>query len=502
MSKQPIDIICSKVALDNNYVLLLTTNSVEQDAVRAVLADDAPAIIYHDCRGARIGRIGSRFCIHLNGSAGAQGRDSIGSICRWITQPPRPQPQLVIIVGFAWGNPERVEANDILVSSQIQNINYLSVKQGERSRRAVPCKSPLSSIDNCIVLLPDLTNGGKILTGALASAELYLADDDERDDIIAQLPEILGGEMEAFDVVRDLEIPWLLVKAISDDGGHEVGRERQSNAAQAAASLIAPVLDALTQEYQLAEPRHDPAADRLTDALIGQAIRISRPAGERNAIMDAMNAQVPQLIQRLSGYASDRDADGILAEVLAVAIAELAQNAFIHGDASYANCSFTETCVTLTDDGTAYSPLDLAGTRGGASAWKELDQIFLQQGKITLSQSSTKHRGNIYKFVLALLDTEIRNAKRNCMLVPSGFKGGAAAPAFAFNADCETLFYEAGDVYTCSKKQSVHPELISLLQAGKSLLISCRDQRQVQIYQGALSEFAGPKLRIFVASRL
>lgn len=501
MSKQPIDIICSKVALDNNYILMLTTNSYERDAVRAVLADDTHAIVNHECRGARIGRIGSRFCIHLNGTAGAQGRDSIGSICRWITQAPRPQPQLIIIVGFAWGNFEIVTNNDVIISSQIQNINYLSVRRGERRRRAVPCISPLSSIENCVPLLPAPANGGRILAGTIASAELYLADDDERGDIIAQLPEILGGEMEAFDVVRDLEIPWLLVKAISDDGGDEVGKERQSIAAQAAASLIAPLLDALTQEYQLAEPRHDSAANRLTDALIGQAIRISRPAGDRNAIMDAMNARVPQLIQRLSGYASDRDADGILAEVLAVAIAELAQNAFIHGDATYANCSFTETCVTLTDDGMAYNPLDLAGTRGGASAWKELDKNFIQHGKIVPSLRASDRR-NRYKFVLTLLDAEIRNIKKNCMLVPSGLTGVAAAPSFAFNAGCETLFYEASSIYTFSKSQSVHPEIISLLQAGKSLLISCRDQRQVQIYQRALSEFAGPKLRIFVGSGL
>ncbi len=502
MSHDPINIVGARAALDKNYVLLLTTNSIERDAVLAVLADSATAVIHRDTKGARIGRISDRLCIHLNGASGAQEQHSIGSLTRWMMTSPQPQPQLIVVVGFAWGNPHLVQEGDIVVASEIRDVNHVRVDKGVQSRRVAPRQSAIGTLDECVTRLPLQADGRRIFSGLLASAELHLSDDDARDAIINQLPEVLGGEMEAFDVVRDLNVPWILIKSVSDYGGDDVDRNRQASAARAAASLIAPMLKALTDEGQLAERRRDSASDRLADALIGHAIHISRPPGDRDAIVDAMNGHVPRLMQRLSSYASDGDGEGLLAETLAVAIVELAQNAFLHGSATHASCTFNETSVTLCDDGFTYDPLNLVGDRGGAQAWKDLDKLFLKTGGVAFTSHATRPRGNTYKFSLILLSSEIREAKRRCRLVDSGPQAGITASAFVYDPGCETLYYEAGSIYSKSKCFSVESELRDLLQAGKTLIIACRDQRQVQMYQNAFTEFSGPRLRIFVGSRL
>ena len=500
MSHPPIDVTGAAAALDNNYVLLLTTNSTERAAVEAVLEDRVGAIVHRDTRGAGIGRVAGRFCIHLTGAAGAQDNNSIGSLVRWMTQAPRPRPILVMIVGFAWGNPGRVGLGDVVICSEVRDMNHLRVVKGVQIRIPMTRQSSIGEVEGCASIarrrLPDL----RLITGPLASAELYLADDAARDAIIAQVPDVLGGEMEAFDALRDLEVPWLLIKAISDDAGSGVGRDDQAESATAAASSLGPVLKALTEQAQIVGPRADGATARLVRALTGNSLRISRPAGARDAVMEAMNACIPHLMERLSPYGSDQDREGLLGETLAIVIAETVQNAFLHGNATHADCIFNEASVILSDDGNPYDPNTLAGDRGGAQAWRALDRLFLSTGLVAMKRKNPRSGGNSYRFTLRMVDHEIREARLRCSLgrpsMPPGIRG------FAFDPECETLFYEAGGVFSYSKQFSVDRDLLDLLEAGKSLIIACRDQRQVQVFQQALSAFLGPKLRIFVGSQL
>ncbi|MBY6263582.1 hypothetical protein EI613_16910 [Azospirillum sp. 412522] len=503
MTQQNIDILTARAALDKNYILLLTTNSRESDAVRAIIKDIAPAVIRRATRGARIGRLGKQFCIHLNGTSGAQEHCSIGSLTRWMMRPEMPQPKLVVVVGFAWGNPAHVQAGDVIIASKIHDINRVHMEKGKIKRCVADRVSPLGAITECIPGLPALKSGRKILSGELASAEIYLSDTPTRNSILEQLPEVLGGEMEAFDVVRDLGVPWLFIKAVSDHGDDEVDRTQQNSAAQAAASLVLPILEALSAEGMLNQERQDVATQRLTEALIGHAIRISRPVGDRDAIVDAMNVEVPRIMQRLLGYMpNDDEHNHLLAETLAVAMVEIAQNAFLHGNASYANCGFNETKVVLSDNGMAYDPRTLSGERGGAKAWSDLNNTFLASDFISFSRQTNKSQGNVYTFKFNKINAEIRQAKSLCTVtdVPPG--SGFMNSSFAFNPTCEILYYEAREIYTMSKRNSTWAQLDFLLDAGKSLIIACRDQRQVMMYEEALKKFTGPQLRIFVASRI
>lgn len=502
MARHDIDIVAAREALNENYILVLTTNSVERDAVSKIMSNAVSAAVSRNTRGARIGFLGNRFCIHLNGAAGAQDADSIGSLTRWMTQAPRPLPQLVLVVGFAWGNPDLVQVGDVIIASKIYDISPVRMINGVSKRRIADRTSSLGSIEP---FLADLTAShivGKAVCGELASAEIYLSDTEERNAILRQLPDVLGGEMEAFDVVRDLQVPWLFIKAVSDDGGDDVDREQQAIAAGAAASLVLPVLDILTKEGLLETSRDDRASRRLSDALIGQAIRISRPAGTRGPVVDAMNAEVPRLMRRLLGYAPADAGQEAFAETLAVALVEIAQNAFLHGNASHVTCAFNETSISLSDDGSTYDPANLTGQRGGASAWKALKTEFLDLEQIGFSRRVQKPRGNSYKFKFSRIDTEIRNAKERCALTTANHTFGDGAPGFVFDPTCDTLYYDATDIFSMSKRFSVDAELLKLLEAGKSLIVACRNESQAATFEHSLAYFAGPKLRIFVMSRL
>lgn len=500
MSKQPIHILSSKAALDANYILILTTNSIERDAVREILQDEAPAEIARRNLGARIGRLEGNFYVHLSGKSGAQDRQSIGSLCKWMTSPPMPRPRLVVVVGFAWGNPNIVNQGDVIVASSIFDISRMSIVHGRQQRRSIPVESAIGSLDDFIPRLARLDEGWRTLAGSLASAEIYLSDSDARDEIISMLPEVLGGEMEAFDLVRDLDVPWLLIKAVSDFAGHDTDTATQPQAAKNAARVLPQMLNMLGHEGVLEAPRNDPDANRLTAAIVGQDIRISRPHGDRGSVVATMNGYVRRLMDRLSNYSSDEDEDGLLPETLAVALVEIAQNAFLHGNATHVDCSFTETRVSLSDDGRRYNPSALFGNRGGAQAWRELKELFLDTDQVEFTQMEKGESGNRYNFTLKLLKAEIRKAKRECRVFPSSQSGG---PDRLTHADgCETLYFDATETFSSSKRLDDVTDLARLLDTGKGLFIACRNQRQVAHYRQALAKYADRNLRIFIATRV
>lgn len=511
-SQNIIDVVASRSALDGNYVLVLTTNSVESGAVRSIIKHASKAEIGRETRGARIGLIGGRFCVHLNGASGAQENCSIGSLTRWMTQTPRPIPQLIVVVGFAWGNPAHVNVGDIIIASKIHDVNHVRRENGTDKRRVADRVSAVGSVAEFLTgILPSphsatgflpSQHSGRVFCGELASAEIYLADSSARDAIIQQLPEVLGGEMEAFDVVRDLQVPWLLIKAISDDGGDGVDRSMQNQAAHAAANLVSPTLEVLTSEGILEPAREDVSVQHLIEALHGKALHISRPDGDRLAVVNAMNFEVPRIIQRLSNYVSGQDGqDDLFVETLAVTIVEVAQNAFLHGKASYVNCNFNETSVLLDDDGTAYDPKALTGTRGGATSWRELEDDYIAKGVIEFEATYRKGSGNSYRFKFQKIDFEILKAMTECSVTVvsdgHGFKGSEVS----FDQMCSTLYYDLEHIYSISKQKSVESDLILLVESGKSVIVSCRNGKQAEKLSDALAEYRGPKLRFLVAGK-
>jgi nucleoside phosphorylase len=492
----PIDILSAKNALHNNYILLLTTNSIERKAVNDALEHTTRATVSAAHRGANLGLIDDHFCIHLTGDAGASAPINVGKFARLMTNGVMPRPALVMLVGFGWGNPNCVEINDIILSPRIENISHQRAVQGSDFRRNFPYMSPLGDLSE---LCQSLAGTLPIHHGALASAELYLGDDRYRDTILRQFPEVLGGEMEAFDVVKDISVPWIVLKGVSDYGGTGTDQSQQSAAAEGAASLIEPILNLLVKSERLAAPSQHLAAQQLVDTLTGDAITISHPQGDREEITNILNQEVvPILIMRLGAYASDADSNGKLPKRLGVLIAEIAQNAFIHGGANSMVCEFNEATISLTDDGRHFDVSSLAGNRGGAHAWKLLKSDFPGDSTVKYIHEQIGHKGNKYSFKLKMLSAEIRQARSNCAIVWS-YTGPGSKP-YSYDENCETLYYDATDVFMPSKRFQLNIDLTDVLRDGKKLFIACRDLEQVDELGGDLLDFLGPNLRIFVRS--
>ncbi|GAU80249.1 hypothetical protein [Bosea sp. BIWAKO-01] len=498
----PVNVLSAKAALDNNYVLVLTTNSVERTAVDRLFQERTVARIEHPHNGSTLGRIGNRFCLHLTGEAGAQGDKSIGRLARHVTGSFLPKPALVVIVGFAWGNPAKVAPGEVVISREVWAINRVRMTEQGEERLRIPRESPLGDLSDQAERLLEMGVTG-VRAGILASCETYFSQDEARDRVLAQYPEVMGGEMEAYDFVADLGVPWFLIKGISDDAGNGVNRDRQRAAAAAAADLLLPLIGDLESQGAIPPPTESWDVERLTDAVIGQAIRISPPSQGRDAITDYINDNMgPRIVRRLCRYTSDADADGGLPECLGVLIMEIAQNALVHGGASHVTCAFTETSVTVSDDGRPFDLTMLAGKRGGAIAWDKFRKRYPGSELIDFTQSFSERKGNHYSFKMKKLSKAIRDARENCMLVSSGEYGRKLNGRFVFNADCEWIYYDATELYMRSKSINVTRELCDLLDNGKGLFIACRNQDQVQDFEGELSQHAGPNLRVFVASRV
>ena len=111
-------------ALDENYVLLLTSNKVERAAVNKVLQNVCDADIARNTRGCNIGQLGRRLALHVTGDSGISKELSVGRIATSLLSDPQfPKPILVLLVGFCWGNPAFANVGSVVVSTHVSSLN-------------------------------------------------------------------------------------------------------------------------------------------------------------------------------------------------------------------------------------------------------------------------------------------------------------------------------------------------------------------------------------------
>lgn len=509
MSKQTIDIVTTRQALEGNYVLLLTTNSVERSAVEDVLGNASPAVIYTPTDGCRLARVGDRFVLHVTGTSRAQADRSVGRIVRkLLANRFMPRPVLVVLLGIAWGNPEKVAVGDLVLSTEVWAVNHRRITATETRHRLVQRRSPLPDLEGLLGGLgaPMAGDAFRLLTGPVASMETHYAGTKARNGLLAEYPAVLGGEMEAYDLVPDLgDLAWLLIKGISDDAGDAIDRTQQARTARRAAGLLPGLLDLLTSHEMIPAHRNDNAAASLVEAMIGHAIRVSSPAdGTSN---DYLNDVVgPQLLLKLGRYAADADVGGQLPRQLADVLLELSQNALRHGKATHATINFYETSVVIADNGRPFEVGDLDGSGGGSLAWRRFEERFVQPGLVRVTRRDQKGaNGNIYGFKLAHISEKLRNAKQNCRIgISYGSLGepNADVRSLQFDAQCEDLYFDVSTTLMTSRRLEIVSELLDILEMGKGVFLACHDQEEVLLYEQSLSRHAGPRLRIFVGSRV
>lgn len=155
------------------------------------------------------------------------------------------QPHSVIMVGIAFGvNPEKQAIGDVLVSRQLALYEQarvgaeVNIARGDKPHASAEL---VNYLDNTKLYWSE----ANVRIGLVLSGEKLVDNPEFRDQLVAQEPEAIGGEMEGaglYATCQKRKVDWILVKGICDwaDGNKGEDKDaRQALAARNAARFVA-----------------------------------------------------------------------------------------------------------------------------------------------------------------------------------------------------------------------------------------------------------------------
>lgn len=498
---QALDIQRLWRALDNNYVLVLTTNSHERKAVTNHLTHSAKAIVPIDNDGARLGVCGEQLILHLTGTSGGQADKAVGRITRRIlSNPSMPNPKAVILVGIAWGAPDVCSLHDVILSGELIAVNQLRF-EGEQLRHVPVSRTSfwMAELADISAEIGSLSAAPKV--GVLASGEQFLAADETRDALLEAFPQIVGGEMEGWDLVPDLgDIPWFQIRGVCDFGSKDLNRNHQISAAERAAELLSTCIAAMQERGRLSEIRRDPGTVGLLEVLAGDSMHITDP-GDAMSFDNHLNYRIgPSLIWRIAQYGLGVPPSVSLPRLMTDLLLEIAQNAIKHGGAKLAMLQFGASSMTYSDDGLQFDIFaltDKPNGRGGSKALAEVLDCLVNEGYIELvAQTPHPSHANRYRISFPMLTTKIRETRENCSVE---VRFGDAEELLGFDPECNLLFFDASEIVMYSRRFDVLESLQEVLDGERNLIIKCDSEREKTFYEGGLSAAHGKELTVIVA---
>lgn len=501
-----VDVQAHKSELENNYWLVLTSNSVEKDAVKEVTSKSLGARVRQDTDGAYIGLVGGMLTLHLSGHSGVSKDRSIGRIATaFLRNASMPKPRGVILLGFCWRNPKTVPTDGVIISNEVICANVQHASDGalapQISRQMSTIELDPQQRDR---LRSDLSTAGiGAYIGSIASSETLYKDSGLRDKLTADHPELLGGEMEAFAFVSR-EFPWLVTKAASDSGGDDFNRDSQVKAARLAANALVPLLQSLERDG-LFSREDSRRAVALRDQIEGLAVVFEAENHSLEELNDVLDARVgAQLEFKMKRYAAPAAYAGPFPRHVVDALLELTQNAVRYGKASRVTISFLTEKIVLRDDGDEFDPrvLDVDRKSGGARAMRRLFS-HERAGLIGFSAEYRK-KGNTYVLELPAVVKDLERARSDCNI--RIMEGTIGVPygrpvIFDFDVGCTTLYLDTTSMRMSSTKYVIAGEIRRLLEEGKTIYVGCGDEDDVALYQEELHEFLGQRVFVFLDVR-
>ena len=506
MRDHPLHVRLFKEALDQNYALILTSNSVEKAALNRVILPKQQAVIPQSNRGCILGIIDGIFALHVTGESGGSREHSIGRIVRpFLVHPEMPKPSVVVLAGFCWGAPDKTEFGQVILAERIHSLNRQDLRAGTQERRELVYSSRLQVSEELLTAVKSSLKAEdvKILAGPLASLEAHFASADARDQFLAAHPGLVGGEMEAYDFIPDCTAyPWLVVKAVSDDAGDKTNRDSQVQAANNAALAIPPLLRHLRELKLIPEPKSRAPAERLRDMLEGGAILISAKQVCAYSLNDYLNDVIgPSVTFKLLAHSSDLEYGNSFPDIFCDLLLEIAQNAFRHGNATEVEITFSEDRITIQDNGSLFALESLDGNRGGALAWHRAKSTFLDNGEILFTaRKATRDYNNRYFFELKKVDNILQYAKEHCnaSIIAETIRAPMGAPdILKFDPQCEVIYLNS-TVRMTSRVLDIARDVRKLIAGGKTVFIGCLSESQVLRFKEALRDIEPARLRIFV----
>lgn len=473
--------------LEENYFLLVTSNSIEKDAVNRILNPKNKVDLKLQSKGCYIGLIDKSIVVHLSGTSGVASADSISRIViEFISNGDIPVPKAVLMAGFCWGNPNNTKPGQTIISNTIYSLNSSVVKGEGRQFKEKIFQSKLAN---------DYL-AAECLNGSMASLETLIAGNDFRDEIISQYPTILGGEMEGFGYIPTLisnDVPWLIVKTISDLADSQFNRDAQEDSAESVANYIPHLIKEVSIELEMDDSND--SLEHLKNILKGNTIHIKRTEFTEESLNDFLNDIIGPVVEsKLQGYfyALDKSGDSTFVRYFCDVILEIAQNSFKHGESKEFEISFHSKAIILQDDGTDFDFSQIEGLRGGATAWKKIKENFIDKAFVCFSHT----KPNIYKFHLENVKDFLSNLREKCSVrIRPGTVGAIQSryQILEYDESCTSVYLEDKHNRMSSRRHSIIEQVRKLLEKDITVYLSVHNEFEAKEYQDALVDF-GEKL--------
>jgi hypothetical protein len=390
-----------------------------------------------------------------------------------------PKPSMVLIGGVCWGNPKVVQIGDVVVCGHIQSANRSTAREDGSVAKFYPLKSSLNLEELLSAVQP------KAKCGELVSLEVRLSDEKARDALLSQCPMVLGGEMEGFALVPDCEnIPWLVVKAVSDFATVVEGREEQSDAAVRAATVIKSLLSAFCAARQ-SDLREETkiASDNLIHALYDKRIEIGLEHFDPNepkytAALEASFSS--RILASTTMHTNAVAVDARLADDLTSLLLEVTSNAFRHGRARKVWIEFGLNGVGYGDDANDFDLAELSDNgRGGYFSYRQFVTRHVDSGNVEV-KASTKDKGNRIQVHVPHEITDLRNIVNQCSAQFNFSAWKQGQPALSWLGTCMTVFVDIDSMMMMSVVFDLCDEITAPIHSGLGFILLCTDTDRLE----------------------
>jgi hypothetical protein len=483
-----------KNILNKNYFLVATSNSLEKNAVNERLDFKIKLELDLKSNGCYIGLIDGNIIIHISGTSGIVAETSIGRIIlEFVLNNKYPIPATVLLVGFCWGNPNFTKVGDVIICNSIISLNSEILNKSDNNYKINHFNSSLT----------EKYLDGLSLNGTMASLEKLFADTSLRNDLIEKFPIILGGEMEGFSFIPTLnskDIPWLIVKTVSDFGDNSYDKVNQKLSANLAVDKISVLIEELKIKSKISDYLEQKKSNNIINILKGQSVKINRLDFTLDTLNDYLNNSIGPIVDaKLKEYFYDLNFEngGNFSKYFCSAILEIAQNSFRHGKTSNFEITFNTKSISIDYDGDDYELMEITGGKGGAVAWNDLFTSFIKNGLVKYSHD----KKNNYNFKLEQYDFQLKELIKNCSIeiAPGTIRAGYyPEETLIYNKNCTSVYLNDLNNRMPSRRFSMIDEVKKLLEKGITVYVHVDDESAGKAYVDALVEF-GDKLKILIA---
>lgn len=468
------------IALHENHVLLVTTNSNERRAMLGMLDEHQKLTTGSPKQRAFLGHSGGNLVVVLDGDGGfASDFAATRFAIRYLKDSRYPRPSMVLIGGVCWGNPDRVKVGDVIVCGDIESANRSTARPDGREVKFYPFKSSIELAELMEGIKPEPKLGG------LISLEVRLSDENARDALLEQQPMAMGGEMEAFALVPECHnIPWLVVKAVSDFATVMEGREEQSGAANLAAEVVKQLLKRfhMTRQAEM-QDQTMVAAKSLISALKGKTIVISQDQfhPDEDKFTTALQMMFSeQILVSTTMHTNAVAVHSNLAENISSLLLEIASNAFRHGRAKKATIKFNLDGIVYSDDATEFdlSTLHDGQGRGGQAVYKNFRARHANSGSVKI-ECQVGPKGNCIRIHVP---HEIANLCSVIDQCSAQFDRAALfqrGSGLKWPATCQTVFVDVDALMMMSVVFDLCDEITAPVNSGIKFVLLCSDPDRV-----------------------